>query len=330
MGIRRFWRAISNRNIARDVDKLTAIDYKILNQYTVLVSGVFLIDAFRDLYFGNTIDFFVLFVLGIGLLLWFLFVPIKVRALPVLLYIIFIVCILLVFYFSCRAGFNSGLTAYYWGLLFMTLYTFGERKLILYCVSIFVLVFVLFYIGHHYDFALFNMNDTPVSEKLRKNHRLVTFIQILVLLGFYGYFVNQKNRMTVRLYEEAIKSKNIISDLNRRLESSGCKSQIEDVVKLAMEDDIAFVPKFKLVFPDFYTNLLQINPNMTTDEFKTCSLLKLGFTTKDIAEYCNLAVRSVQTKKNRLRKSFDIPSDEDLYCWIEKIETCKPTVEAPF
>lgn len=36
---------------------------------------------------------------------------------------------------------------------------------------------------------------------------------------------------------------------------------------------------------------------MTGEEFKFCALLKLGFTTKDIAEYNHFTVRTVQTKK---------------------------------
>jgi DNA-binding NarL/FixJ family response regulator len=56
---------------------------------------------------------------------------------------------------------------------------------------------------------------------------------------------------------------------------------------------------------------------MNNEESKLCALLKLGFTTKDIAEYNHLEVRTVQGRKNRLRKSFNIPSDTDLYIWIE-------------
>ena len=64
---------------------------------------------------------------------------------------------------------------------------------------------------------------------------------------------------------------------------------------------------------------MSLNPNMTVDEFKFCALLKLGFTTKDIAICNNLAVRSVQTRKGRLRKSFLLSPQEDLYNWINKI-----------
>lgn len=74
---------------------------------------------------------------------------------------------------------------------------------------------------------------------------------------------------------------------------------LENLVKLAMNDDIAFIPKIKSSFPNLYDNLMEINPAITSDEFKLCALLKLGFTTKDIAEYNHISVRTVQTKEKQ-------------------------------
>ncbi|WP_313101109.1 hypothetical protein [Epilithonimonas sp.] len=45
-------------------------------------------------------------------------------------------------------------------------------------------------------------------------------------------------------------------------------------------------------------------------------MLKLNFTTKEIANYNNISVRSVETRKNRLRKLMNIPSDLDLNKWM--------------
>ena len=106
------------------------------------------------------------------------------------------------------------------------------------------------------------------------------------------------------------------SELKKKL-NGVFQVNIEDVVKLAMNNGVTFIPVFRQFFPFFYDNLLEVNPNMNNEEFKLCALLKLGFTTKDIAEYNHLAVRTVQGRKNRLRKSFNIPSDTDLYIWIE-------------
>ncbi|UIR56982.1 LuxR C-terminal-related transcriptional regulator [Sphingobacterium sp. SRCM116780] len=124
--------------------------------------------------------------------------------------------------------------------------------------------------------------------------------------------------MIVDLYHQVLRSESLISDLKKKFTSDTLLS-IDDIVKLAIDDDIAFIPLFKQAFPQFYDKLMLINPQMTNDEFKLCALLQLGFTTKDIANYTHIAVRTVQTKKSRLRKSFNIPSNIDLYIWIGKV-----------
>ena len=118
-----------------------------------------------------------------------------------------------------------------------------------------------------------------------------------------------------KLYHEAIHT---LPRVDQELTTLPVSVSVQELVELAKEDDAAFTVVFREVFPSFYSNLHRINPDMTPEEFKLCAHLKLGFTTKDIANYNHLAVRTVQTKKSRLRKSFAIPPQEDLYIWISK------------
>ena len=66
-------------------------------------------------------------------------------------------------------------------------------------------------------------------------------------------------------------------------------------------------------------NLKEIYPEISSDDIRFCALLKLNFSTKDIAEYTFVTVRSVQTRKSRLRKKFNITSDEDIYLWMNEL-----------
>jgi len=45
----------------------------------------------------------------------------------------------------------------------------------------------------------------------------------------------------------------------------------------------------------------------------------LNFSTKNIAEYTYVTIRTVQIRKNRLRKKFEIPSDEDFNNWMREL-----------
>jgi hypothetical protein len=147
-----------------------------------------------------------------------------------------------------------------------------------------------------------------------------TLIQFVLLLTFNGYFVMLKNNELCNLVRQRLHDTTPRFDLHAQLSESNYEqlNSVEGIVNLAKENNMAFIPMFKQAFPEFYERLLQENPEMTIEEFKLCALLKLGFTTKDIANYRHMEVRSVQTKKSRLRKSFAISPNEDLYMWIDQ------------
>ncbi|WP_228384380.1 helix-turn-helix transcriptional regulator [Chryseobacterium soli] len=224
---------------------------------------------------------------------------------------------LLVFFFSSTSGFENGLSLYYFLLFTASLFIFNTRKTSKYIIIVFVTAFVLFLISHYYDFRIFSIGKAGNLEFL-KNQRLVTFIIVFSGLSILGYFIILKHFIVLELYQKVLRSEKIISDMRAKLNRKD-DMDLENLVKLAMNDDIAFIPKIKSSFPNLYDNLMEINPDITSEEFKLCALLKLGFTTKDIAEYNHISVRTVQTRKSRLRKSFGISADTDLYKWIDTL-----------
>ena len=46
-------------------------------------------------------------------------------------------------------------------------------------------------------------------------------------------------------------------------------------------------------------------------------MIKLNFSTKEIADYTFVTVRSVQTRKSRMRKRLNIMPEEDIYLWFD-------------
>ncbi|HCC95235.1 MAG TPA: diguanylate cyclase [Flavobacteriaceae bacterium] len=223
-----------------------------------------------------------------------------------------------IFFFSTTKGFGNGLSMYYFVILIASLFIFNEKDTVKLNIIIYTIALILFIISHYYDFRIFTIEDSE-HKTYTRNQRIFTFIETFIGIICFGYFILSKHFRVARLYKQTMRSEKMIIELRRKLRTDTQIYAIEEVVKLAVKDDIAYIPKFKLVFPNFYTNLLSINPEMTPDEFKFCSLLKLGFTTKDIAEYNNLAIRTVQTRKSRLRKTFDISSEVDLYKWIDEV-----------
>ncbi|WP_261511780.1 helix-turn-helix transcriptional regulator [Chryseobacterium paludis] len=93
----------------------------------------------------------------------------------------------------------------------------------------------------------------------------------------------------------------------------------DEVVQLAKNNDSEFLTRFVEVYPDFFPALQQIEPQMQNSELKFCALLFLNFSSKDIATYTFVQPQSIQTRKNRLRKKLNIPSNEDINIWMKNI-----------
>jgi tetratricopeptide (TPR) repeat protein len=93
----------------------------------------------------------------------------------------------------------------------------------------------------------------------------------------------------------------------------------DQVIQLAKKNDPEFMTRFQEVYPNFFPRLLQIEPQLQNSELKFCALLFLNFSSKDIAAYTFVQPRSIQIRKNRLRKRLNISSEEDLYIWMKNI-----------
>ncbi len=69
--------------------------------------------------------------------------------------------------------------------------------------------------------------------------------------------------------------------------------------------------------------MLAINSNLSKSDLTFCAMIWLGFSSKQIAQYTFVEHRSVQNKKNRLRKKLNISSDVDLYFFFKNLSDDK-------
>ncbi|UIR56987.1 diguanylate cyclase [Sphingobacterium sp. SRCM116780] len=313
--VKKRWDQICNNHISKEMNKLESIQMRITNQYVFLISIILFMNSIRYIWFGLTINFYVLFSLSYIFFGLFLFK--NLRFSPYILLTCCLLLTLLVFYFSSVGNFGNGVVLYYFALLSAVFFIFNDKKTIPFSIIIYLVVFFLFYFSHEYDFKIFKIQKRD-DILFSKNQRLITFVQVFIIMTLNGYFAIKKNNMITELHLQVLRGESLISDLRKEFASENLIN-IDNIVKLAIGDNITFIPLFKQVFHQFYDNLILINPQMTNDEFKLCALLKLGFTTKDIANCSHISIRTVQTKKSRLRKSFNILSNTDLYIWIGKV-----------
>lgn len=137
------------------------------------------------------------------------------------------------------------------------------------------------------------------------------FLLIFSAVYFRYYFKNWKKRKDGIINEKENKVLNLESKIN---------SAFDDVIQLAKENSPHFLARFCEVYPDFHENLLKYSPDLHSSEITFCAYIKLNFSTKEIARYTFVAPKTIQMRKYRLRKKFNISSDVDLYVWIKNFE----------
>lgn len=84
-------------------------------------------------------------------------------------------------------------------------------------------------------------------------------------------------------------------------------------IKTSVENNrLEYQQKIDTLNNEFYSNLLHQYPNLTQNELRLCSLLKLDLTSKEIAQIQNIELKSVYINRSRLRKKMGLAPEADL------------------
>ncbi len=103
---------------------------------------------------------------------------------------------------------------------------------------------------------------------------------------------------------------------NQRKKDRIIRDSFEEVMQLVKTNDPFFLTRFKEVYPEFYQKLINHQPNLTEHDIKFCAYIRLNLNSKEIAQYDNIAIRSVESKKYRLKKKLELSTETDLTKWI--------------
>ena len=80
-----------------------------------------------------------------------------------------------------------------------------------------------------------------------------------------------------------------------------------------------FETRFVSVNESFFKNLNAAYPKLTAGERKLCALLKLNFSSKDVAKLLGISNESVHTLRYRLRKKMNLTRSENLFKHLETL-----------
>lgn len=157
-------------------------------------------------------------------------------------------------------------------------------------------------------------NNTHRLQRIKALLIGIIIITLVVLFFFYRKLSLEKLKRQKNT--ELLKNKE--KKLQQLIEFNAVT--LEEVLQLAKNKDASFFIKFQELYPDFIEKLAPKTEKGATlihSELILCAMIKLGFTTKEIAQNLNSTVGAVETRKYRLRKKFNlVSSEEDLTIWM--------------
>lgn len=183
------------------------------------------------------------------------------------------------------------------------------------------------------------------KEKLQQQFWILSLIFGLFLLVFATLWVVNKNRLLQQekqeeqqrlRYELELKDKELLTDAIRRVSimqtkdamASELKELIQDLPKtqaqkfkkiqreLAASKDDSLLKEFETrflgVYESFFARLKEFAPDLTPTELRTAALIRLNFTSKEIASITNRSVGTIDNLRSSIRRKMVLTDDEHL------------------
>lgn len=155
-------------------------------------------------------------------------------------------------------------------------------------------------------------------EQESRNSRYLwgtVFFMILLLISGTYYFKRYNEKKKLEKKKILSEKQSEISKLESKVNAA-----FDELVTLAKNHSPNFLARLQEVYPDFCKKIVKLDPEIQNSELAFCGYILLNFSTKEIANYTFVTPKSVQMRKYRLRKKFNIPSDEDIYIWMKNID----------
>lgn len=151
-----------------------------------------------------------------------------------------------------------------------------------------------------------NEKDAIIDENGKKEFLIVTLSIFVIIIIIIEFAIKQALKNSKNLEE------------NNRLKSK-LNYAFDEVLNLAKNNSPFFWTRFKEVYPHFYDILIKTQPNLTVSELTMCAYLKLNLSTKNIADYNFVSIRTVENRRYRLRRKLNLSPETDLAQWLQSL-----------
>lgn len=181
---------------------------------------------------------------------------------------------------------------------------FLQRIIFLVCL-IFVILFSILYFNY-------------VRSRHRSEKQMIKRERELELQNV-SELVELKNKELATSTLKLIEKDEFLANLKDRLaqqqgdlDAKTVKQIVRSIKSSSSQNWEEFEARFIAVNQDFYQRLEHKFPKLTQGDKRLCALIKLDFSSKDMAKLIGISVESVHTNRYRLRKKLDLERDTNL------------------
>lgn len=154
-----------------------------------------------------------------------------------------------------------------------------------------------------------------------KNERLITEIELKnTALASTSMHLVQKEELLTKI-------KHDLSKLNTNIPSDENLYNLRKIIRLLSSEEKTgegweqFSIYFNKVHANFLDDLKSVYANITSNDLKLAAYLRLGLSTKEIAQLMKISPRGVEISRYRLRKKLQIPAEVTLFNFLSDFKS---------
>ncbi|MFJ1473316.1 triple tyrosine motif-containing protein [Capnocytophaga cynodegmi] len=194
--------------------------------------------------------------------------------------------------------------------------------IIYFCIGIGLLVYIIFL---YFKFKLRKRERLFTREKAKKEQILKQQEQEITQLRNEKLEAEliHKSKIIAGTTMMNIKHdnflENLIVDLNEFMKKHKISPSQSRPIMQHIRENIStegnwqiFQENFDMIHKNFFKNLKKKYPNLTSSDLKLCVLIRLNYSTKEIAAIQGISIRGIETARYRLRKKLNLSEEDSL------------------
>ena len=191
-----------------------------------------------------------------------------------------------------------------------------QRRQLIILASVGLIIFVLIastirnqYIAAEQQKIIAEQSKLVAELELKTAERELRYVSTSII---------EKNEMIESIKKDINYASKFLSDSDSKYLLNPLRSKLKDATGSTDWDE--FQKHFNKSYPGFLEKLASLNKSLTIPDLRICAYLRSGQTTKEIAQMTGLSVRSIESRRYRLRKKLDLKRDTSLHTFIHDIK----------